>query len=238
MIYKKISTFIPVGLFLLLQGYLFFFKDFQVLDYPARINEYPLPLSGENKAVEQGFRTSGPLARIDMMLANYKVKPGGGTLRLSIFKGDRRLFLKNYPANIVEDNRFYSFKIDPGRITRGIYRLRLNYFPGPGKEQLAAWINKKNRCPFGDLYSNGKKIAGTATFRVYYLATIWQERQRWLDQDPSQVQAPRFWVRGYAALISFILLVFMVNLLFYYFLGKLSDKSDTNDRTNQRHMGI
>ena len=73
----KIALF---ALFILVQVYLLFVKDFQVLDYPRYVNEIPQPLlDGEGKLykVSQTFRTPGPLTRIDIMLGNYKVKPGG-----------------------------------------------------------------------------------------------------------------------------------------------------------------
>jgi len=218
----SLLVFALLGMFILLQVYLFFIKDFQVLDDYRYINEYPLPLSGENKNVSQGFQTPGPLARIDIMLANYLVKPEGGTLRLSIFKEKQRLFLKNYPANTVEDNRFYSFKVDPGKVTRGNYRLQLDYFPGDEKERLAVWIYRQNRYPFGNLYVNGKQRDGDMTFRVYYLSTIWKEKQRWLNR------VPQFPLRRYLLIIGFLLLLFMVNLLFYYFLHRPSARGDLN----------
>lgn len=217
-----ILKFTLLGLFILLQIYLFFFKDFQVLDCSRYVNEHPLPLSGENKNISQDFRTPGPLTRIDIMLANYKIKPKGGTLRLSIFKEKQRLFLKNYPANTVEDNRFYCFTIDLGKIPGGNYRLRLDYFPQDQKEKLAVWISKKNLYPYGDLYVNEKQIQGDMTFRVYYCSTIWKEKQRWLNR------VPQFKVRRYALITGFLLLLFMVNFLFYYFLKNLPDESSIN----------
>jgi hypothetical protein len=203
------------ALFLLLQVYLLFFKSFEVMDYSRYINEFPLPLFGKNKEVSQEFRTPGPLARIDIMLANYKIIPKGGVLRLSIFKGEKPLYLKNYPANTVEDNRFYSFPIRANNIPAGNYRLRLDYFPGDKKERLAAWISKKNVYPFGGLYVNNKQRQGDLTFRVYYDSTIWKEKSRWLNPGSQPG------LRSYALAFGFLLLLFMVNLLFYYFTGKL-----------------
>ena len=69
----KIALF---ALFILVQVYLLFVKDFQVLDYPRYVNEIPQPLlDGEENLykVSQTFRTPGPLTRIDIMLGNYKV---------------------------------------------------------------------------------------------------------------------------------------------------------------------
>jgi len=215
--------FFLIGIFLLLQVYLFFFKNVEVLDYSRYINEEPLPLFGENKNVSQGFRTPGPLARIDIMMANYKIKPKNSTLRLSIFKENQRLFLKNYPANTVEDNRFYSFKISSKKIHAGNYRLQLNYFPQDKKEKLAAWSSKKDLYPYGSLYVNEQPQPGDMTFRVYYGSTIWQEKARWLSESPKSG------FRSFALVIGFILLLLMVSLLFYYFLSKLLDKSSIND---------
>ena len=84
--FLKIVKFVALGIFLLVQVYLFLVKDFEVLDYCPYINEHPLPLFGENKDVSQEFRTPGLLARIDIMMANYKIKPKDGILRLSIYK--------------------------------------------------------------------------------------------------------------------------------------------------------
>ena len=212
---KLVLKFALLALFLLLQVYLLFFKNFEVMDYSRYINEFPLPLSGENKNVSQEFRTPGPLARIDIMLANYKIKPEAGILRLSIFKGDNPLYLKNYPANTVEDNRFYSFFIHANKVPAGNYRLRLDYFPGDKQERLAVWTSKKSVYPFGSLYVNNKQGHGDMTFRVYYYSTIWKEKQRWLNPGSQS----RF--RSYALAFGFLLLLFMVNLLFYYFTNKL-----------------
>jgi hypothetical protein len=212
--FLKIVKFIALGIFLLVQVYLFLLKNFEVLDYFPYINEHPLPLFGENKNVSQEFRTPGPLARIDIMMANYKIKPKDGILRLTILKKSQLLFLKNYPANTVEDNRFYTFKIDK-KIPAGDYRLQLNYFPKDKKEKLAAWTSKKNLYPFGNLYANGKKIEGDMTFRVYYKSTIRKEKDRWLTL------VKRSGFRGIALAVGFILMIVLLNLIFYYFLNRL-----------------
>ncbi|NIM16647.1 MAG: hypothetical protein GTO45_32075 [Candidatus Aminicenantes bacterium] len=212
---KLVLKLVLSALFLLLQVYLLFFKSVEVMDYSRYINEFPLPLSGENKNVSQEFRTSGPLARIDIMLANYKIKPKGGILRLSIFKGDNPLYLKNYPANTVEDNRFYSFTIHANNIPAGNYRLRLDHFPKNKNERLAAWTSKKSVYPFGSLYVNNKQEQGDLTFRVYYYSSIWKEKQRWLNQ------LPQLKFRPYILVFGLLLLFFMVNFLFYYFVNKL-----------------
>lgn len=210
---KKVK-FAALGIFLLVQVYLFFIKDFEVLDYCPYINEHPLPLFGENKNASQEFRTPGPLARIDIMMANYKIKPKDGILRLSVYKKNQLLFLKNYPADTVEDNRFYTFKIEK-KIPAGNYCLQLNYFPKDKKEKLAAWSTKRDLYPFGNLYANGKKIEGDMIFRVYYKSTIWKEKERWL----TLVRRSGF--RGYALAAAFILMIVLLNLIFYYFLNKL-----------------
>jgi hypothetical protein len=254
--FLKIVKFTALGIFLLVQVYLFLIKDFEVLDYCPYINEHPLPLFGENKNASQEFRTPGPLARIDIMMANYKIKPKDGILRLSIYKGggtpnlftvslmpffrdfistvclknkvsdgiskkSQLLFLKNYPANTVEDNRFYTFKIDK-KIPAGNYRLQLNYFPKDKKEKLAAWSTKRDLYPFGNLYANSKKIEGDMTFRVYYKSTIWKEKDRWLTM------VKRSGFRGYALAAAFILMIVLLNLIFYYFLNKLLRVLNTN----------
>ena len=220
--FLKIVKFTALGIFLLFQVYLFLLRDFDVLDYFPYINELPLPLFGENKNVSQEFRTPGPLARIDIMMANYKIKPKDGLLRLSIYKENQLLFLKNYPANTVEDNRFYSFKIDK-KFPAGNYRLQLDYFPQDKKDRLAAWTSKKNLYPFGNLYANGKQIQGDMTFRVYYKSTIWKEKDRWLTL------AKRSGFRGIALAAGLILMIALLNLIFYYFLNKLLKISNTND---------
>ncbi|MGD2086734.1 MAG: hypothetical protein PVH61_11155 [Candidatus Aminicenantes bacterium] len=249
----KIVKFVALGIFLLVQVYLFLFKNFEVLDYYPYINQHPLPLFGENKDVSQEFRTPGPLARIDIMMANYKIKPKEGILRLTIYKtgggtpnlllqqkrqntkGNKvypknkvsegiskkaqLLFLKNYPAKTVEDNRFYSFKIDK-KIPAGNYRLQLNYFPKDKRDKLAAWSGKRDLYPFGNLYANGKQIEGDMTFRVYYKSTIWKERDRWLTL------VKRSGIRGIALAAGFILMIVLLNLIFYYFLNKLVKSSN------------
>lgn len=213
--------FTALGIFLLVQVYLFLLKDFEVLDYCPYINEHPLPLFGENKTASQEFRTPGPLARIDIMMANYKIKPKDGILRLSIYKENQLLYLKNYSANTVEDNRFYTFKIDKN-LPVGNYRLQLNYFPQDKKERLAVWTSKIDLYPFGNLYANGKKIEGDMTFRVYYKSTIWKEKDRWLTL------VKRSGFRGIALAVAFILMIVLLNLIFYYFLDKLLKKLNTN----------
>lgn len=222
MSFIKIVKFAALGIFLLVQVYLFLLKDFEVLDYCPYSNEHPLPLFGENKNVSQEFRTPGPLARIDIMMANYKIKAKDGILRLSVYKQKQLLFLKNYPANTVEDNRFYTFKIDK-KIPAGNYRLQLNYFPKDKKDKLAAWSGKRDLYPFGNLYANGKQIEGDMTFRVYYKSTIWKERDRWLTL------AKKAEFRGIALAAGFILMIVLLNLIFYYFLNKLLKETNSND---------
>ena len=212
---KKIMAPLLITAFLLLQLYLFFFQHFAVLDWSSLINQHPLPLFGETRSVSQEFRSPGPLTRIDILMANYKIKPEGGTLRLSIFKAGYRLFLKNYPANTIEDNRFYSFNLNTAKLAAGNYRLQLNYFPKNKKDKLAVWTSEENRYPFGSLYVNGIRQKGDMTFRVYYASTIWKEKSRWLSQAP---QSP---LRTVSLAAGFFLLLITVNFLFYYFTGKL-----------------
>jgi hypothetical protein len=218
---KKIIGFAILGLFIILQVYLLFFKEIEVQDYAKYVNEHPLPLFGENREVCQEFRSPGTLARIDIMLANYLLKPKSGTLRLTIIDGERMLYLRNYPANTAEDNRFYSFPILKKTIPRGTYRLRLDYFRKDNNEKLAVWVCNKDLYPYGNLYVNGKLREGDMTFRVYYYSTIWKERARWLDSVP---KAP---ARPYLLAAGFLLLLFMVNLLFYFLVKYLlQEKTD------------
>ena len=215
---KKIAHIFLLALFVFLQIYLFFIKNFQVLDYSRYMNEFPQPLYGKDnrtKGVSQTFRTPGPLARIDIFLANYKVKPTGGTLQLGIFEGTQCLFLKKYPANSVEDNRFYTFAIDPGKVPGGEYTLQLKHFPGDKKERLAVWIFPKDIYPYGNLYIKGKQKPGDMTFRVYYLSTLWQQRGRVIEKIPP-LWLSRFWI-----VIGFLLTLLTINFLFYYFVNKL-----------------
>jgi hypothetical protein len=215
---KKIVNIFLLALFVFLQIYLFFIKNFQVLDYSRYMNEFPQPLYGkDNRTVEvsQTFRTPGPLARIDILLANYKVKPKGGTLQLGIFKDNRCLFLKKYPANIVEDNKFYTFAIDPGKVAAGKYTLQLKHFPEDKKERLAVWIFRKDIYPYGNLYIKGKQKPGDMTFRVYYLSTLWQQKGRVIEKIPP-LWLSRFWI-----VIGFLLTLLTINFLFYFFIKKL-----------------
>jgi hypothetical protein len=212
---KKIPEFLLIIAFLLLQVYLFFLKNFDVLDYSHYINQHPLPLYGETKYAGQEFRSPGPLSRIDLLMANYKIKPKAGTLRLSILKGKQRLFLKNYPANTIEDNRFYSFNFNTANIPAGNYRLQLNYFPQNKKDKLAVWTSTEDLYPFGHLDVNGTRQKGDMTFRVYYASTIWKEKARWLSQSPQST------LRSVTLAASVILLLLLLNFLFYYFIRKL-----------------
>jgi hypothetical protein len=222
--------------FLGLQVYLFFVKDFRVQDHYGYRNEIPLPLQGKlkDKNVSQTFSVPGPLCRIDIMLANYKIKPEDGVLRLSIFQENRRVFLKNYPADTVEDNRFYSFDIQEQKetIPSGHYRLRLEFLPKNPTDRLAVWISRENSYPHGHLIVNGKRKKSDMTLRIYYDSTLWNARNLWLNPE----NVPGF--RTYALSAGFILLLFMVNFLFYNLTNKLLNESDIDDQTNQRIMGI
>jgi hypothetical protein len=220
--YKKILKYALLVLFLLTQVYVFFFRDYEVRDDTPYNSEFPLPLDEKNRDISQGFRTPGPLARIDIMLANYKIKPKDGALRLCVFNGKNLLFFKNYPANIAEDNRFYSFTIDTGkkpRIQAGDYLLTLSYFPRSKNEKLAAWTSSKTLYPYGAFFVNRKKQESSLTFRVFFHSTIWKERNRWLNPPHG------FKMQPYALSVGFLLLLFMVNFLFYYFINKLLDES-------------
>ncbi len=214
----KLIKIILFALFIFLQVYLLFVKDFQVLDYPRYINEFPQPLSDEDgKAykVSQTFRTPGPLTRIDIMLGNYKVKPGGGMLQLGIFEGDRCLFLKRYPADEVEDNQFYTFGIAAGKIAAGDYALQLKYLPGDRVERLAVWTGLEGKYPYGDFFVDGKRVEGDMTFRVYYLSTLWSQGGRLLEGVPGR-WGGRIWL-----VLGFVLLLLALNFLFYYFINRL-----------------
>lgn len=207
--------YLLLGMFLLFQVYLFFGRNFQVLDYFPYVNQEPLPLFGDNKNISQDFRSPGPLCRIDIMMANYKLKPKSGTLRLSIFKNGHRLFLKNYPADTVDDNRFYSFTFEPGKFPAGNYRLLLNYFPDNPQEKLAAWTTKDDLYPYGKLYVNQKLEPGDLTFRVYYSSTIWKESSRWLTLS----SLPG--IRSALLPAGLIFLLVTINFLFYFFTRNL-----------------
>ncbi len=218
---RGILKFFLFGLFLVFQVYLFFFKEFPVLDYTRYGNETPLPLGGENNEVCQEFRTSGPLTRIDIMLANYLIKPQHGMLRLTIFKDNRRLFLKNYPANKAEDNRFYSFQlpdVKARQIPKGHYLLQLDYFAQDVRERLAVWISKEDLYPYGSLRLNNVPQGGDMTFRVYYHSTLWNAKDKWLHNVPVKP------FQGYLLAGALLLLLLLVNVLFYFLSGLLEHR--------------
>jgi hypothetical protein len=215
----KPLSIILVFLFVLFQVYLFFVRNFQVLDYPGYINEIPQPLSdeaGKLYKVDQSFRVPGPLARIDIMLGNYMVKPRGGTLQLSIFKGEQCVFLKRYPADRVDDNQFYRFAVDGEKISAGNYVLQLRYFPESKKDRLAVWTGRGNIYPYGEFFVDGKRREGDMTFRVYYLSTLWGQGRRIISEVPS-LWGSRVWLA-----IGVILFLLALNSLFYYFIVTIS----------------
>lgn len=212
------TPYLLLGLFLLFQCYLFFIHPFLIQDYWRYVNNFPQPLVEDREVVSQTFRSPGPLSRIDILLANYKKKPSGGTLQLEIFKKQKPLFKGNYPANTVEDNQFYRFPITPPKkIPGGSYRLQLKYFPENPNEKLAAWIwttpkikNKKDIYPHGKLYVNRKPRNADLTFRVYYRATLFNRLGPLLDKIPTSWGA-HFWL-GF----GFVLALFMINYFFFY----------------------
>jgi len=211
---KSWFNLLLLAIFLLLQAYILFLKPFSILDFPRYINEEPLPLFGDTQYVCQEFHSSGPLERIDIMLANYKIKPEGGTLRLSIFKNNRCLYVKNRSA-AVEDNRFYSFNLTQARIPAGDYRLRLDYLRQNEHQRLAVWISRQDHYPLGQLFLNGKPIQGDMTFRVFYTSSLWKERERWLNFFPP------FPLRRFILIAGFLLLLFVVNFSFYFLVSQL-----------------
>ncbi len=210
---KKISTVLPMALFIAAQIFFLFVKDYRVQDYWRYVNDFPLPLSGETKQVEQEFRCPGTLDQIDILLANYKVLPKGGSIQLSIFDKETRLYLKNYPANLAHDNQFYPFPIRPKKpVPKGNYTLRLKYNPANPKDRLAVWIFQKDIYPHGQLLHNNKPRQGDMTFRVFFHSTLWNMRSHVLSKIPKPWLA-RLWLPA-----GFILLLVLLNLLFYYIL--------------------
>ena len=207
---KRIIKFLVLALFLFFQVYLLFIKEIEVLDYPHYLNEKPLPLFKDTKKASQQFRSPGTITRIDIMLANYLLKPESGIIRLTIFednkenkphKKGKRIYLKNHPANTAEDNRFYSFPLHEHNIPKGNYKLQLNYFRENKDEKIAVWISEKDRYPYGQLSVNGEKQDGDMTFRVYYSSTIWKEKHRWINKIPGFPLKPYFLLAGLLALL-------------------------------------
>ncbi len=213
---KRAWKFLCLALFVLLQGYLFLVKDFQVLDHPAHSAEVPVPLMGETRDVEQRFRTGGPLNRVDILMGNYQVKPKDGLLQLEILKDKETLFFKRYPADRVEDNKFYRFAVTAKKtIGAGEYTLRLKYLQKNKKDRLAVWSSKENKYPYGDFLVNGKPKPGDLTFRIYYRGTIWSQRGHLLAKIPSAWGGP-VWFS-----LSLIVLLLLLNLTAYFFINKL-----------------
>ncbi|MCP4148554.1 MAG: hypothetical protein GY757_12480 [bacterium] len=226
---KNILKILLVAGFFFLQVYLVFFKEIQVLDYPRTISEFPLSLHAKGnrvKEVAQTFRTPGPLARIDIMLANYKVKPKSGILQLDIFKDYKAteiLFRGKYPATTVEDNQFYRFAIDENHILSkdgetlpaGDYILRLYHFPEDKKERLAVWMYKKNIYPYGRLIVNGREKRGDMTFRVYFYSTLWGYKSSVLKKIPS------VWFGGFWLSLAILIMFLALNLVLCYFVNKM-----------------
>ena len=195
--------------FIFFQVYLIFWYRFQVQDYHRYGNDFPQPLSrGDYQVMSVGqmFRTPGPLVRIDIMLANYKVKPTGGVLQLGIFDHDRCLFLGKYPANTVEDNQFYRFAINPDSVPAGVYTMELKHFPDHKNERLAVWIYRQDIYPHGNLLVGGKPAVGDMTFRVYYLSTLWRQWHRFRNT----------WLG-----LGLVLMLAALNVLVYFFITPL-----------------
>lgn len=204
-----------LGMLLVLEFYLFFLKEYATRDDVPYINQEAVPLFGETKYVSQGFRSPGSLARIDILMANYKKKPTRGTLQLAIFKGNRCLYTKNVGADTVEDNLFYSFLIEKRIIGAGNYEMRLRFDRLSEDDRLAVWVSAKNLYKYGALSINGKRRKGDLTFRVYYRSTIWEARERWLKDVPG------FPPRNTLFALFFLLFLIVLNGGFYYFLRKL-----------------
>ncbi len=205
------------GLFIFFQFYLVFIKDYQVLDYPRYINEFPQPLSGEDRQVKrlgQTFRTPATLARIDIMLGNYATPPKDGSLQLGIYNDKQCLFLKNDPANRVKDNQFHTFIIPTGKVPAGTYSLELRFFPGGRGDRLAVWICQKDIYPYGDFFVNGKKQDGDMTFRVYYRSTLWQAWNNLLEKIPS------LWFGRVWLILGFVSVLLALNCIFYFCIKK------------------
>lgn len=201
-------------MFLCVQVYMFFVKDYDSRVDIRYMNETPVAFDAKTKEIAQDFSTPGTLSRLDIMMANYKIKPKSGWLRLGIFQGPRCLFLKNFPASEVEDNRFYSFRIEPKNnetIPKGKYRLTLNYLPGNPTDRLAVWVSQSNLYPYGKLYVNKKPQNGDITFRIYFHSSLWGMKNRWLFPPSGS------FFSHVARVTGFLLLLFMVNCLFYYF---------------------
>jgi hypothetical protein len=223
--FRRTVTFSVLGLFVILQIYLLFIKQSPVLDFPNYKNNNPVQFyekEEKSKKISQSFRTPGPLVRVDIMLANNELKPKGGTLQFSIFKKKQCLYLKNYPANTVEDNQFYRFKIRGKNIPAGEYLLNLKYVPQDKKERLAVWSFNEDIYPHGNLIINGKRESGDMTFRIYYKSSIWQQRHKILSFPP-------FLGRGTSLTLGFIFLFFVVNFLFYFFIDTLLKEPDIYD---------
>ncbi|MCP4214766.1 MAG: hypothetical protein GY765_08915 [bacterium] len=211
---KRMLSFAAVGIFVLLQIYLVFIKDFSLMDYWKYRNDFPMSLTAKGnklKAVTQSFYTPGALVRLDIMLANYKIKPKSGTLQLSIFKGEERLFMDFYPANTVEDNQFYSFAVDPSAVPAGNYTLQLKYLPGEKKDRLAVWIFRKDIYPHGNFAVRGRPKNSDMTFRAYYLSTLWGAGERIFSTVPG-IWWGRFWLA-----VGFVAVLLLLNGLFIYF---------------------
>lgn len=217
---RALGILLP-GLFIFFQFYLVFIKDYQVLDYPRYINEFPQPLSGEDRQMQklgQTFRTPAPLARIDVMLGNYAAIPKGGSLQLGIYNDKQCLFLNNHPANGVKDNQFHTFIIPTGKVPAGTYSLELKYFPGDRGDRLAVWTCQKDIYPYGDFFVNGKKQSGDMTFRVYYCSTLWQAGSNWLEKIPS------LWFSRVWLVVGFVLVLLALNCIFYFCVNAFGDQ--------------
>lgn len=218
---KKISVYFLSALFLLLQVYIFFFREFQTFDFAPYINESPVPIDDPSKQITQEFRTPGPLSRIDILLGTYKIVPKNGVIRLQIFKKNQTIYTKNYPAFSIQDNLFHHFDIDYKntrniqKINKGNYKFRISFFSKDKNEKMAAWTSNTKFYPYGDFLIDNKKQSGDITFRIYYLSTISQQIKRWLQYKP---QLP---IRPYLLAAGFLLLLFVVNFLFYYFIKRL-----------------
>lgn len=209
-------SWLLLTLFIALEVYLFFFKTYLTQDYWEYRNDHPQPLSAGVGALEQEFISPGPLARLDVLLANYRKKPGSGSLHLALFRSGALVFEDHYPADSVEDNQFYSFAIPPrSGLSEGYYRLKLSYKEAGTGDRLAAWIFRQDIYPFGALFIDGQAQKADLTFRVYYRSTLAGGFGNMMRQIPDMA--------GFRVLIliSMTVMIVMLNFFMLYLFRRL-----------------
>jgi hypothetical protein len=216
----QMIRFAGLGLFILLQIYLFFFKKHECLDLEVYPNNTPTYFICGQHSIGQTFIAPGNnLCRIDIMMGTYGRKSEEKIFFfLYELRGKKQLLLRQeeFPASQVKNNLYHEIRFRPvSESKKKTFYFFLTSPEATPETAISAWMNNKNIYRHGNYVFDGRPQRGDLVFRTYSQHNLFNSLGRVVRKYPGFMNNKYlfFLAVAFFELISLAMFLLLLELL-------------------------